>query len=230
MEHGCRKFTCSGPAVFLFKELESKQGGVNLLVSLPSTPFTQLLCVYSTEIKRLAENSLVRMSEDVLVLTLQLLSLSCFQIFIYTAPCHFKRDFRIRASRLTLIGQGQKLVNIVFRDVSQGQALSKWDKSSQKTEAGKRKGKRQEMLSHTWWTAWISDFGMSPSVSVKFYYQHSSNSREHVGVCVWGGGVGEQVDSLRLCAQNCSWVLEGPASTPLCSFLIVWAFNMNKHP
>ena len=66
------------------------------------------------------------------------------------------------------------------------------------------------MLSHTWWITWISDFSMSPSVSMKFYYQHPSNSREHV----WGWGGGEQVDSLRLSAQNCSWVLEGPASSP----------------
>lgn len=148
MEHCYRKFTCSGPALFLFQELESKQAGVRLLVSLPSTLFTQLLCGYSMEIKHLAENSLVRMSEDVLVLTLQLLSLSCFQIFIYTAPFHFKRDFRIRANRLTLIGQGQKLVNVVFRDVSQGQALSNWDKNSQRTEEGKRKKGRDRKCCH----------------------------------------------------------------------------------
>lgn len=94
----------------------------------------------------LAEDSLVQVSEDVLVLTLQLLSLSYFPALMYTAPCQLRRHCQVKTPQPMLMGQGQKLVSVVSRGISRGQALSNWDKRTGEDGRGGDRGTCSHML------------------------------------------------------------------------------------
>lgn len=138
MECRHRKAACSGPTLLLFKDWEPIKEGARC----PSfSPFHLASTASAAQVSNtLAENSLVRMSEDVLVLTLQLLSLSYFPALKYTAPCQLWRHCQVKAPQPMLTGQGQELISVVSRDISWGQALSNWVKRTGEDRRGGERG------------------------------------------------------------------------------------------
>lgn len=121
-------------------------------------------------------------------------------------PCHLQRHFQLKAPQVIFTGQGQKLISLLSRDISQGQVLTTGVNIARRlVRTGEEGGNRGNLQSHTWWTVLIGTLGISGLVLMISHCQPFSVLQE---VVVGEPGWGEPVGSIRHCAQNRFCVLE----------------------
>lgn len=113
--------------------------------------------------------------------------------------------FQLKAPQVIFTGQGQKLISLLSRDISQGQVLTTGVNIARRLVRTREGGNRGNLQSHTWWTVLIGTLGISGLVLMISHCQPFSVLQE---VVVGDPGWGEPVGSIRLCAQNRFCVLE----------------------